>query len=61
MDYKRAKEIVSSDVMVNVTYNKTPVYIEIVNTDQETASIHAINQPQLSQQVAISALQEVDE
>lgn len=40
MDKERAQEIVSSSVMANVTLNGTPIYIESVNTNAETANIH---------------------
>ena len=45
MDKRRAKEIVSSPIMVNVTYNGMPIYIESINNNQGTANIHYLNQP----------------
>lgn len=58
MDNKRAKEIVSSPVMVNVTYDGIPVYIESVNQGNNTAKIHFLNQPNSSQEVSITNLVE---
>ena len=39
MDTKRAKEIASSPIMANVTYNGTPIYIESVNENKGTAKV----------------------
>lgn len=58
MDKRRAKEIASSPIMVNVTYNGTPIYIESVNDNKETANIHPLNQPNNSQEVSITNLLE---
>lgn len=58
MNKERAKEIISSSAMFNVTYNGTPVYIESVNESAETASIHFRNQPKKSREVAIDNLVE---
>jgi small acid-soluble spore protein H (minor) len=44
MDLKRAKEIASSPVMANVTYNGTRVYIKSVNENSGTANIHPLQQ-----------------
>lgn len=56
MDSTRAREIVSSRDMVHVTYNETPIYIELVNTNKGTASIHALDEPERSQEVSLSSL-----
>jgi small acid-soluble spore protein H (minor) len=58
MDKQRAQEIVSSPVMANVTFNGTPVYIESVNANTETCSIHFLNNPKNSRQVPLTNLQE---
>lgn len=56
MDKRRAKEIVSSPIMVNVTYNGTSIYIENVDENNATADIHPINQPNNKQEVALTSL-----
>lgn len=58
MDKKRAKEIASSPIMANVIYNETPVYIESVNDNRETANIHPLNQPKNRQEVSLTTLLE---
>lgn len=58
MDKRRAKEIASSPIMANVTYNGTPIYIESVNDNKETANIHALNQPKNTQEVPLTTLVE---
>lgn len=56
MDKNRAKDIASSPVMANVTYNGTPIYIENVNVNNSTAKIHPVNQPNNSQEVPVTNL-----
>lgn len=58
MDKSRAKEIASSPEMVHVTYDERPVYIENVNPNKDTASIHFLNQPHYSQEVNVTHLVE---
>jgi small acid-soluble spore protein H (minor) len=58
MDKKRAKEIASSPVMANVTYNGTPIYIESVNNNKETANIHPLDKPNNIQEVPLDSLLE---
>lgn len=58
MDKKRAKEIASSPIMANVTYNGTPIYIESVNDNKETANIHLLNKPNNIQEVPLNSLLE---
>lgn len=58
MDKKRAKEIASSPIMANVTYNSTPIYIESVNDNKGTANIHTFKQPTNSQEVSLTSLLE---
>lgn len=58
MDKRRAKEIASSPVMANVTYNGTQIYIEGVNDKNGTAYIHPLNQPHNRQEVPLTSLTE---
>jgi small acid-soluble spore protein H (minor) len=58
MDQKRAKEIASSPVMVNVSYNGTQIYIENVNGKNNSAYIHPLNQPGNRQEVPLTTLVE---
>jgi small acid-soluble spore protein H (minor) len=51
-------EISSSKEMIDVTYNGQRVYIENVNTNKETASVHYLNQPATSQEVRLTQLVE---
>lgn len=59
MDSKRAKEICVSKEMAHVTYEGSPIYIEKVNENKDTASIHFLNRPEYSQEVHLTHL--VDE
>lgn len=56
MEVQRAQEIASSAKMANVTYNGTPIYIQHVNEQSETAIIYPLNDPQNEQEVALSQL-----
>lgn len=58
MDKGRAKEIASSPEMVDVTYDGRSVYIEDVNPNRDTASIHFLDQPHYSQEVNVTQLVE---
>lgn len=58
MNSKRATEISHSPEMIDVTYNGDPVYIEFVNNTKETASVHRLSQPQNSQEVSVTQLEE---
>ncbi|WP_227938576.1 small acid-soluble spore protein H [Alkalihalobacillus deserti] len=58
MDAQRAQEISSSTNMVTVMYNGEPIYIEHVDQDQETATIHPLNTPDIKQSVAVTSLTE---
>lgn len=53
MDDERAKEIIISPIMYEVTYNGVPIYIESINSDNTTANIHFFDQPNSSQKVSI--------
>ncbi len=61
MDKNRAKEIASSPVMANVTYNGQPVYIENINENNHSANIHMLYQPENKQEVSLSSLFEHNE
>lgn len=56
MDKKRAKEICSSPVMVDVTYNGMPIYIANVSNNSGLATIHPVNQPYNNQEVPVTSL-----
>lgn len=58
MDIKRAQEIVTSQAMIPVSYNGTPIYINSINNNTETANIHPLNQPNKNQDVSVSNLTE---
>lgn len=58
MNNQRAKEIASSPVMANVTYNGSQIYIESVNENNNSASIHFLNQPEKCQEIPLSSLTE---
>jgi len=56
MDIQRAKEIASSPIMANVTYNGSQIYIEDVDEQSNTAKIHPLNQPKRKQVVSLNNL-----
>jgi small acid-soluble spore protein H (minor) len=56
MDNQRAKEIASSPVMENVTYEGTPIYIQHVNEQNGTARIYPLGQPENEQEVPLTSL-----
>jgi len=60
LNKQRAKEIVSSPNMVNVTYNGQPIYIQNVDDDDETetARIYPLDNPENEQTVPLSQLKE---
>lgn len=58
MDAQRAQEISDAPVMINVTYNGNPVYIEHVDQSNQTATIHPLNNPNKKQSVSVTALKE---
>lgn len=60
MDSKRAKEIVASREMANVTYQGSNIYIEKVNSIKDTASIHFLDRPEYSQEVQLTHLVETE-
>lgn len=58
MDNERAKEIISSPKMVNVTYNGTEVYMESLDEASHSCTIHFLNQPVTRLNVPLSSLEE---
>ncbi|MFC0472534.1 small acid-soluble spore protein H [Halalkalibacter kiskunsagensis] len=58
MDAQRAQEISSSTTMANVMYNGSPVYIEHVDQQNGTATIHSLDNPNEKQSVSVTSLQE---
>ena len=58
MDAQRAQEITNSPIMVNVTYNGSPVYIEHVDQEKQMATIHPLKNPSSKQSVPVTNLQE---
>jgi small acid-soluble spore protein H (minor) len=58
MNKQRAIEITNSPVMVNVTYNGIPIYIQHVDETNETARIYPFNQPEKEQEVSLNSLNE---
>lgn len=58
MNNQRAQEIAVSPVMVDVTYNGTPIYIQHVDEKNETARIYPLDQPENEQSVPLSSLVE---
>jgi len=58
MNVQRAKEIAETADMVSVSYFGIPVYIQHVNTGNETARIFPIDNPEKEQTVPLTALSE---
>ncbi|HJV17543.1 MAG TPA: small acid-soluble spore protein H [Bacillales bacterium] len=56
MNANRAQEIANSQTMANVTYNGTQIYIEHVDQQNQTATIHPLDQPNSKQNVSVSNL-----
>lgn len=56
MDDKRAKEIISSPVMANVTYNGNKVYMESLDEPEKCCIIHFIDQPVVRLNVPLYSL-----
>jgi small acid-soluble spore protein H (minor) len=55
MDSQRAQEIASSATMANVTYNGQNIYIEHVDQQNGTATIHPLDNPNEKQSVSVSS------
>lgn len=58
LNLKRAKQIASSPIMANVTFEGMPVYIERVNDITGTAHIYPLDEPGMRREVFISELTE---
>ncbi|MFK2826623.1 small acid-soluble spore protein H [Bacillus sp. B190/17] len=58
MNKQRAKEIVASSVMADVTYQGSPVYIQNVDEKNETARVYPLAQPENEQTVPLNSLVE---
>jgi small acid-soluble spore protein H (minor) len=58
MDAQRAQEISASATMANVTYNGQSIYIEHVDQQNGTATIHPLDEPNNKQSVSVSSLEE---
>ncbi|MCK8486739.1 small acid-soluble spore protein H [Paenibacillus sp. MBLB2552] len=58
MNSQRAKEIVASPSMVDVTCDGVPIYIQHVDEKSETARIFPLGQPENEKEVALSQLNE---
>lgn len=56
MNTQRASEIAESPVMCHVTFNGTPVYIQHVDENNETARIYPLGEPQNEQEVPVNQL-----
>ncbi|GIO31273.1 MULTISPECIES: small acid-soluble spore protein H [Paenibacillus] len=60
MNVQRAKEIASSPVMANVMCDGTPIYIQHVDEQNETARIYPLGNPQDEREVPLYSLSEQD-
>jgi small acid-soluble spore protein H (minor) len=58
MDAQRAQEIANSQTMANVTYNGSRIYIEHVDQQNGTATIHSLDEPTNKQNVSVANLME---
>lgn len=58
MDIERIQEIVNTSELINVHYEGTPVFIQQVHPDTETATVFMLNNLTNKQVVAINALTE---
>ncbi|WML42645.1 small acid-soluble spore protein H [Neobacillus sp. PS3-40] len=58
MNAQRAQEISSSPTRANVTYNGESIYIEHVDKQNGTATIHSLNEPNNKQSVSVTNLNE---
>lgn len=60
MNVQRAQQIASSPVMANVMCEGTPIYIQHVDEQKETARIYALNNPEDEREVPLYTLSEQD-
>jgi len=58
MNKQRAIEIANSPVMVNVTYNGAPIFIQHVDEMNETARIYPLDGPKNELEVSLNSLKE---
>ncbi|KEQ25480.1 small acid-soluble spore protein H [Paenibacillus tyrfis] len=58
MNKQRAQEIAASPVMVDVTYEGVPIYIQHVDEERESARIYPLGQPEQEQEVPLNSLME---
>ncbi|AET57480.1 small acid-soluble spore protein [Paenibacillus terrae HPL-003] len=58
MNVQRAQEIASSPIMANVLCDGSPIYIQHVNEQRETARIYAMNHPEEEREVPLYTLTE---
>ncbi len=58
MNRQRAEEIAASAIMANVSYNGTPVYIQNVDDQANTARIFPLDNPEHEQTVNLDELRE---
>jgi len=58
MNAQRAQEIAASPVMMNVTYQGVPVYIQHVDEQNETARIYPLDEPEQEQDISLNNLVE---
>ncbi|HEX2937969.1 MAG TPA: H-type small acid-soluble spore protein [Ruminiclostridium sp.] len=58
MNENRAKEIISSPVMANVTFNGSNVYMEKVSDAAQTCTVHYMNDPLNKIEVPLNSLVE---
>lgn len=56
MEVLRAKEIINSPVMADVTLNNQPVYLEKVDDQRQTCTVHYIESPDHQESVPVSKL-----
>ncbi|WP_138419083.1 H-type small acid-soluble spore protein [Aquibacillus sediminis] len=60
MDPQRAREIVDFPIMVNVTYDGQPIYIQHIDEYNQTATVFPIDQPHNEVNVSLEQLDEDD-
>ncbi|MBU9722387.1 MULTISPECIES: H-type small acid-soluble spore protein [Bacillaceae] len=58
MDIQRAQEIIESPTMINVNYHGIPVYIQQVNSNENTANVFPLDEMDHEQEVDINGLVE---
>ncbi|HEU5140612.1 MAG TPA: H-type small acid-soluble spore protein [Bacillales bacterium] len=58
MDAKRAKQIIESPDGIKVTYRDDSVWIDTVNPEAGTATVHNVNDPEEEIDVPVQELKE---